>query len=227
MTNRERVRTRREAHARKERKNMRPAIAAITAIALVTFLSLSPPATHAAMYNGGATINEAQALSTCNPNPAPAGGGGAAGLTYDSATNMLTWNISFSNLSGAPTAAHFHGPAMPGVDAGIQVTITDLTSPSEGSATITDAQEADLLAGLYYINYHTTACSGGEVRGQVSMTAASVGGIASLPDAPGDRAQTVNGSGHDSALLAGVGALGAALIALTGAAWYARRRRIS
>src|SRR3990172_789407 len=106
---------------------MRPAIAVIAAAALVTFLSLSPPATFATMYSGAATINEAQALSTCNPNPAPAGGGGSAGLTYDSATNMLTWNISFSNLSGSgATLAHFHGPAMPGVDAGIQVTIGDL-----------------------------------------------------------------------------------------------------
>jgi len=212
---------------------MRPAIAVIGAAALVTFLSLSPPATQATMYNGTATINEAQALSTCNPNPAPAGGGGSGMMTYDSVTNMLTWSITFMNLSGLPLAAHFHGPAMPGVDAGIQVTITDLTSPSTGSATITEAQEADLLAGLYYINYHTSACAGGEIRGQVSMAAvatptpAGVGGIAELPEVAGDGAQTASGSGHDSALLAGMGALGAALIALTGAAWYARRRRVS
>jgi len=206
---------------------MRPAIAVIAAVALVTFLSVSPPATHATMYSGAATINEAQALSTCNPNPAPAGGGGSAGLTYDSATNMLTWNISFSNVSTPPTLAHFHGPAMPGVDAGIQVTITDLTSPSEGSAMISEAQESDLLAGLWYINYHTSACPGGEIRGQVMMTAATVGGIAELPDVAGGAAQTANTSGHDTALIAGAGALAAIVVALTGVAWYARRRRVS
>ena len=206
---------------------MRPAIAAITAVALVTFLSLSPPATHATMYNGTATLNEAQALNTCNPNPAPAGGGGSGGMTYDSVTNMLTWSISFSNLSSAPFAAHFHGPAMAGAGAGIQVTITDLITPSTGSAMITDAQEADLLAGLYYINYHTTACPDGEIRGQVSMTAASVGGIAELPDVAGGAAQTANTSGHDTALIAGGASLAAVVVALTGAAWYARRRRVS
>jgi hypothetical protein len=193
---------------------------------LVTLMSLSPPASHAALYNGAATINEAQALTTCNPNPAPPGGGGSAFMTYNSTTNLLTWDITFFNLSGPVTLAHFHGPAMPGVDAGIQVTITDMTSPSVGSATITDGQEVDLLAGLWYINYHTSACGGGEIRGQVTMTS-TVGGIASLPDSAGDAAQTAGTPGHDLALIAAAAALGAALIALTGAAWYARKRRIS
>lgn len=36
-----------------------------------------------------------------------------------------------------------------------------------GSATISDTQEADLLAGLWYINIHTSMFPGGEIRGQV------------------------------------------------------------
>jgi len=42
------------------------------------------------------------------------------------------------------------------------------TSPAEGSATLTDAQAADLTAGKYYINVHTAANPGGEIRGQVT-----------------------------------------------------------
>ena len=38
----------------------------------------------------------------------------------------------------------------------------------EGSATLTDAQAADLMAGKYYINVHTAANPGGEIRGQVT-----------------------------------------------------------
>jgi hypothetical protein len=42
-----------------------------------------------------------------------------------------------------------------------------LASPIKGSATLTEAQAADLLAGKYYINIHTAAHKGGEIRGQV------------------------------------------------------------
>ena len=41
-------------------------------------------------------------------------------------------------------------------------------SGSEGSATLTDAQAADLMAGKYYVNIHTEANKGGEIRGQVT-----------------------------------------------------------
>ena len=64
--------------------------------------------------------------------------------------------------------AHFHGPAEPGKNAGVAVPITPATSGSEGSATLTDAQTADLLAGKYYVNVHTEANKGGEIRGQVT-----------------------------------------------------------
>ncbi|MDB5484322.1 MAG: hypothetical protein JWR29_226, partial [Tardiphaga sp.] len=70
-------------------------------------------------------------------------------------------------LTGPATMAHFHGPAEAGKNASVAVPITPATSPSEGSATLTDAQAADLMAGKYYINVHTEANKGGEIRGQV------------------------------------------------------------
>ena len=42
-----------------------------------------------------------------------------------------------------------------------------LTSPIKGDATLTDAQLADLQAGRWYLNIHTDANKGGELRGQV------------------------------------------------------------
>jgi len=65
---------------------------------------------------------------------------------------------------------HFHGPAGLGETAGVQVNIGDisgLTSPSIGSATISDELESQLLAGDLYINIHTAANGPGEIRGQV------------------------------------------------------------
>ena len=102
--------------------------------------------------------------------PANASAGtGTADIDYDAATKKLTWKLTYSGLSGPATAAHFHGPAEAGKDAGVAVAIPNATSsPTEGSATLTDAQAADLLAGKYYVNVHTAANPGGEIRGQVT-----------------------------------------------------------
>ena len=101
------------------------------------------------------------------PNTSP--GKGTAEVDYDAATKKLSWKISYSGLTGPATAAHFHGPAEPGKNAGVKVAIPNIgTSPAEGSATLTDEQAADLTGGKLYINIHTAANPGGELRGQVA-----------------------------------------------------------
>ncbi len=93
-------------------------------------------------------------------------------MTYDDSSNLLSWDISWSNLTSAVTVMHFHGPADVGTNAGVQVNIGAISgtiSPSIGSATITTAQATDLLNDLYYINIHTTNFPGGEIRGQVLL----------------------------------------------------------
>jgi len=94
-------------------------------------------------------------------------GTGTADLTYDPATKKLSWKIIYSGLSGPATAAHIHGPAEPGANAGVVIKFEVPASPIEGSATLTDAQAADLAAGKDYINVHTAEHKGGEIRGQI------------------------------------------------------------
>jgi CHRD domain-containing protein len=94
-------------------------------------------------------------------------GSGSVTASYDPATKQLTWSGTYSGLSGPATAAHFHGPAEPGKNAGVAVPITPATSPLKGSATLTDAQAADLMGGRWYVNVHTEANKGGELRGQL------------------------------------------------------------
>jgi hypothetical protein len=102
------------------------------------------------------------------PTPNDSKGTGTAEVTYDDATKTLTWTINFDGLTGPSTMAHFHGPAAPGANAGVALMIgTNPTSPAKGSATLTDAQAADLQGGRWYINIHTNANRGGEIRGQV------------------------------------------------------------
>ena len=96
-------------------------------------------------------------------------GTGAADLDYDAATKKLSWKLTYSGLSGPATAAHFHGPAEAGKNAGVMVPIPGIaSSPVEGSATLTEAQASDLMSGKLYMNIHTAANPGGEIRGQVT-----------------------------------------------------------
>ena len=152
------------------------------------------------------------------------GATGSGSVSIDTGTNLLKWSVSWNGLTDAATAGHFHGPAAPGAGAGIQVPIDHTTNPSIGSMTITNAQEADLLAHLWYLNIHTAACLGGEIRGQVLQQ--SIGGIAELPEVAGTPLDATGSSGGSAGLFVGViAAAVAGAVALGRAAWYARRRR--
>lgn len=88
-------------------------------------------------------------------------------------SQLLRWTVSYTGLSGPLTGAHFHGPAMPGQNAGVVVPITGamgtpMGSPLSGSATLSASQVADLTAGKWYVNLHTAQHPNGEIRGQVS-----------------------------------------------------------
>jgi hypothetical protein len=107
------------------------------------------------------------AKSEVPPNASAATG--SADVDYDPASKKLSWKLTYSGLTGPASAAHFHGPAEAGKNAGVKVPIPGATSsPAEGSATLTDEQAADFEAGKYYINVHTAQNPGGEIRGQVT-----------------------------------------------------------
>jgi hypothetical protein len=103
--------------------------------------------------------------------PNTTAGTGSVTATYDPATKELTWSGTFSGLTGPAMAAHFHGPAEVGKNAGVQIWISEkgkpFDSPFKGSAKLTDAQASDLMNGQWYVNIHTKANAGGEIRGQL------------------------------------------------------------
>ncbi|MGA7824449.1 MAG: CHRD domain-containing protein [Steroidobacteraceae bacterium] len=103
--------------------------------------------------------------------PVDTAGKGTAKLTYDPATRVVHWTITYEGLSGAVTMAHFHGPAEPGKNAGVQVWLAKqgsaVQSPIRGHATLTPDQAKQFEAGEWYVNLHTKAHPGGEIRGQV------------------------------------------------------------
>jgi CHRD domain len=102
--------------------------------------------------------------------PRVAGNGiGTLEASLNGQSNQLSWTITYSELSGPPTAGHFHGPAIGGQNAGVTVPLSGaLTSPIKGVATLTAAQATELMAGKWYINLHTAAYPDGEIRGQIA-----------------------------------------------------------
>jgi hypothetical protein len=123
-------------------------------------------AASAATVHFQATLNGA---SEVPPHNVP--GTGELTATLDTATKMLTYTLTFQNLTGPALMAHFHGPAKAGVNAPVVVPIAGpLNSPVHGSVTLTDAQIAELVGGMWYANVHTAENKGGEIRGQVLQT---------------------------------------------------------
>jgi hypothetical protein len=105
--------------------------------------------------------------------PKNSNGSGYAFVSFNEATRALTWKVYFSDLTGPATAAHFHGPADPTANAGVAIALGGGApmSPVTGSATLTEVQAAQLMGGMWYINVHTQANPGGEIRGQVLQEA--------------------------------------------------------
>lgn len=125
--------------------------------------SVLKPDAHLATFSTQMTgMNEVPRVAT----PAT----GRVDAVLDKNTLLLRWKLSFSNLSGPATAGHFHGPAAIGANAGIALPFkAPVTSRFEGRATLTPAQATDLLSGKWYVNIHTAAHPGGEIRGQMIL----------------------------------------------------------
>jgi hypothetical protein len=110
-----------------------------------------------------ATMNNASEVP-----PTKGDGSGTMTGTLDTTTGKLDYTVTYKNLTGPAIMEHFHGPALPGANAGVIVPLTPgAPSPITGTATLTPAQIADLEAGKYYVNVHTAENKGGEIRGQV------------------------------------------------------------
>ena len=137
----------------------------------MTRISLGIAALAASLISTGARaemIDFHAALSGATEVPGnQSKGSGDATATLDTVTKMLTYSVTFKGLTGPATAAHFHGPAAVDANAPPVVPITGMTSPSKGTTTLTNSQIADLQAGKWYVNVHTTANAGGEIRGQL------------------------------------------------------------
>jgi hypothetical protein len=128
----------------------------------------------AALVNLSSDLNCSLANAGSGTCGAGGTGTGNAAMTLDTGTNDFNWNISWTGLSGNIVNAHFHGPASPNANAGVEEGIDFSSNPAFGSATLTATQASDLLSGLWYINLHTDIFPAGEIRGQVEVNVVPV-----------------------------------------------------
>ena len=137
-------------------KSLLSAAAAVAALSFAT-------AAFATHYVANVTISAANEVPV-NGSPAT----GAAFVSINTISNTLTYHITYSGLTAAETAAHIHGFAAPGVNVGVKHTLPATAGVKDGTWTYLEADEANILAGLTYINIHTSANPGGEIRGQIA-----------------------------------------------------------
>lgn len=116
-------------------------------------------------------------LSALNASPAvttPSTGVGKAVATLNKTTNMAMMIGTYQGLTGAASAAHIHAGAK-GVAGPVVIPLVVTENPAAAgsggfgfpAAAVTAEQIALMEAGQFYINIHTAANPGGEIRGQI------------------------------------------------------------
>lgn len=133
------------------------------ALALASLLATASLA-HAATGFQGTLSGANEVLPVITP------GTGLATVILNDAGTDISWSVSYSGLTGTVTASHIHKAPI-GTNGGVVIGLNPVVGTSSGSfngtSPVTALQVADLMAGLYYVNIHTTTFPGGEVRAQL------------------------------------------------------------
>lgn len=119
-------------------------------------------------------------LTMSGSQEVPPSGSSATGTVeanYNRLTKTLTYKVTYSGISGTgATAAHIHGLGEPGINApvlqGFALPTPPATSGTYSGTLLIDGvkfTEENLLAGRYYVNIHSAAKPGGEIRGQLIL----------------------------------------------------------
>lgn len=121
-------------------------------------------------HTGRAAFNELRLTATLNGAnevpPITTDASGVGNFIINTADNTLHFDITVQGLSSTETAAHIHGPAEIGINAGVLFPLP-LGNIKTGVWNYPEAAEADIISGRTYVNVHSITSPGGEIRGQI------------------------------------------------------------
>src|SRR6266849_1711628 len=135
----------------------------------------SPPAAAPTVIIRSASLDGTQAGTGAT-------GTGRGAVVVNPATMGITGGITFSGLTGNPTAAHIHR-ASTTVAVGLTLASDNATGILLDNLTLSAADYAELLAGTLYFNVHTVQFPNGEIRGQINLQGGVIAGTTPLNNA--------------------------------------------
>ena len=139
------------------------------AVATCAVVLLIGGAAQATIFDFQASLSGSQEVP-----PTPSLGTGTATIQFNDATNQLTLTGSYTGLLANVTASHIH-MAPVGVNGPIIITLTNTGGTSgtlTGAGVLTAPQVTALFSSGLYVNVHTTAFAGGEIRGVITQVPA-------------------------------------------------------
>ena len=146
--------------------------------------------------------------------PAPTGDVGAARGTFTATVTRtdagasISWQLTFSGLTGNAGAAHIHQAAAGSSGPVVLPLCGPCESPLSGTGNLSEAALAAIESGNAYVNVHTPTNAAGEIRGQLGVAARVTTTLNSRQERPKPKGNVKRARGTFTATVAKSGTTG-------------------
>jgi Cu/Zn superoxide dismutase len=157
------------------------------------------------------TIQIRTVMNAAQEVPSPTGAVSSAGGTFSATVTKsdtgasVSWQLSFTSLTGDAIAAHIHTGAVGSPGPVVLALCGPCSSPSSGTGTLPQAVVDAIQAGTAYVNVHTVTNKGGEIRGQLATTASVSTRLTSRQEVPKPKGNLKRATGSFTATVAKLG----------------------